>query len=217
MEIEKKRDLILEKFMEEFDIGMDFMKHQVRHNTFDGLTGWLLNPIASWLYKIFVAPSIREHALENFNTLFDCAQEFNGNPVCMESAIEIIEAKFDELTENDPSYQRFDKKHDKAEEMIELIKEGFAQQLLLTKKLMDSPGETYEEIIKNAFKSRNTFMQFTEEQLRNTSRGLNLLVSEKKLLKVPGIIKSQTKRLLQKGYDYTVERAYIQVDEIFPK
>ncbi len=217
MEMDKKRDLILEKFMEEFDIGMKYMKDQVRHNLYDGLTGWLLNPIASWLYKIFVAPSIRDHALDNFNTLLECAQEFNGNEVCMDSAIKIIEERFDELTENDPSYQRFDKKHEKAEEMIQLIKEGFAQQLLLTKKLIDSPGETYEEIIRNAFKTRNTFMQFTDEQLENTLRGLNLLVTENKLLKVPSLIKKQTQRLLRKGYDYTVERAYIQVDEIFPK
>lgn len=217
MEMDKKRDLILEKFMEEFDIGMKYMKDQVRHNLYDGLTGWLLNPIASWLYKIFVAPSIRDHALDNFNTLLECAQEFNGNEVCLDSAIKIIEERFDELTENDPSYQRFDKKHEKAEEMIQLIKEGFAQQLLLTKKLIDSSGETYEEIIRNAFKTRNTFMQFTDEQLENTLRGLNLLVTEKKLLKVPSIIKKQTQRLLKKGYDYTAERAYIQVDEIFPK
>jgi len=217
MEIEKKKDLILEKFMEEFDIGMNYIRDQIRHNLYGGITGWLLNPIASWLYKIFIAPNIRDQALDNFNTLFVCAQEFNGNEVCMDSAIKIIEDKFDELTENDASFQRFDKKHNKAEEMIELIKEGFAQQLLLTKKLMDSPGESYEEIIKNAFKSRDTFMQFTDEQLQNTARGLNLLVTEKDLLKVPGIIKSQTKRLLRKGYDYTVERAYTQVDEIFPK
>lgn len=217
MEIENKRDLILEKFMDEFDIGMKYMKDQVRHNLYGGITGWLLNPIASWLYKIFVAPSIRDHALDNFNALIECAQEFNGNEVCMDSAINIVEERFDELTENDPSFQRFDKKHEKAEEMIQLIKEGFAQQLLLAKKLMDSPGETYEEIIRNAFKTRHTFMQFTEEQLENTLRGLNLLVTEKKLLKVPGMIKKQTQRLLQKGYDYTVERAHIQVDEIFPK
>ncbi|MHA1300089.1 MAG: hypothetical protein ACTSO9_11775 [Candidatus Helarchaeota archaeon] len=217
MELEKKRDLILEKYMEEFDLGMEYLKDQIRHHLYEGITGWLLNPIASWLYKIFVAPSIRDQALDNFNALFECAQEFNGDPVCMESAMNIIDSKFEDLIENDPSYQRFDKKHEKAEEMKELIKEGFAQQLLLTKKLMDSPGETYEEIIRNAFKDRENFKVFTEEQLENTYRGLELLVSEKKLLKVPGIIRNSTKRMLRKGYDYTVERAWQQLDEIFPE
>ena len=217
MELEKKRNLILDRFMEEFDDGMAYMKDQIRHNLYDGITGWLLNPVASWLYKIFVAPSIRDQALENFNTLFDCAKEFNGDEICMDSALEIVSENFDELTKNDSTYNRFDKKHDKAEDMKLLIKEGFAQQLLLTKKLMDSPGETYEEIIRNAFMTKDIFLKFTEEQLENTSRGLNLLVSEKKLLKVPNFIRDQTKRLLQQGYDYTVERAINQVNDIFSK
>ncbi|MHA1380066.1 MAG: hypothetical protein ACTSRG_16970 [Candidatus Helarchaeota archaeon] len=217
MEIEKKRDLILEKYIEEFDMGMKYLKDQIRHHMYEGITGWFMNPIASWLYKVFVAPSIRDQAVDNFNALFDCAQEFNGNKVCMDSAMEIIEQKFEDLIEKDASYQRFDKKHDKAEQMKQLIKEGFAQQLLLTKKLMDSPGETYEEILRNAFKDRENFTKFTKEQLENTSRGLELLVSEKKLLKVPSIIKNQTKKMLKKGYDYTVERAWQQLDEVFPE
>ena len=101
---------------------------------------------------------------------------------------------------------------------MQLIKEGFAQQLLLTKKLMDSPGETYEDILKNAFEnSRKVFEKFTEEQLQSTYRGLELLLTERRLLKVPGIIRSQTKRMLQKGYDYTVERAYQQLNDVFPE
>ena len=215
MEIEKKRELILDRFMKEFDDGLQYIKDQVRHSLYEGVTGWLVNPIASWLYKLFVAPSIRDHALKNFNTLLECAQNFNGKEVCMERAMEIIEENFEELTKNDPSYQRFDKKHKKADEMIALIKEGFAQQLILAKKLLESEGDTYEEIIRNAFKSREIFEEFTNQQLNNTYKGLNLLLTEKKLLKVPGIIKEQTKCLLKRGYDFTAQRAVAQIDEMF--
>lgn len=217
MEIEKKKELILERYIKEFDDGLRYIKTQIRYNLYEGITGWFLNPIASLLYKVFIAPSIRDQALDNFNKLFECSQEFNGSKVCMESATNIINQKFDDIIKNDPSYQRFDHKHEKAEDMKSLIKEGFAQQLLLTKKLMDSDGESYEEIIKNAFESREFFMKFTNEQLESTYRGLKLLLTEKSLLKVPSIIRSQTRRILQKGYDYTVQRAMIQIDEIFPE
>ena len=204
----KNEDIIMEHWVSDFDDTQIEIKAMIKEEFYSGIWGFLLNRLIAWSFDFFLTPDIRKKAIKQFEIYINAAKEYTGNNE------EILEKYFDTYLINDIGYIRCKRNHPKFPELEERMKKSLLLRVTGTKKLLESEGETHDELLKNAHPNKNEALKSILMQLENAEENLNFAIEEK-MLKISSMIRDSTIKILRKeiafGRNYFKEK----IDELY--
>ncbi|NVM31997.1 MAG: hypothetical protein HWN65_24365 [Candidatus Helarchaeota archaeon] len=125
-----------------------------------------------------------------------------------------MEKYFDEYLKNDPAYARIKKNHPKTPEITERIKGQF---LLLVKRannLLNSEGETYYDLIFDAYKTKEAAEKAYKELMRDTEENVEFTI-ENKLLKISSLVRKPIIKIVRKELEIGKKYAKNKLYDVF--
>ena len=207
-DIIKKEDILMEHWVSDFDDTQVEIKRMIKEEFYSGIWGLLLNRLIAWSFDFFLAPDIRKKAIKQFEIFINAAKEYEGNDE------EILEKYFNEYMLNDVGYIRCKRTHPKFPELKEKMKKSLLLRVAGTKQLLESEGETHDELLKNAHSTKEEALDSILIQIKNAEDNLNFAIEEK-MLKISSLIRDSTIRILRKEIEFGKVYFKEKMDELY--
>jgi len=204
----KIEDIIMEHWVSDFDDTQIEIKRMIKEEFYSGIWGFLLNRLIAWSFDFFLTPDIRKKAIKQFEIYINAAKEYTGKDE------EIIEKYFDFYLINDVGYIRCKRNHPKFSELKERMKKSLLLRVAGTKELLESKGETHDELLKNAHPNKEEALESILLQLQNAEDNLNFAIEEK-LLKISSLIRESTIKILRKEIEFARNYFKEKIDELY--
>jgi len=203
-------DIIKNQWIQDFDDTQIEIKRMIKEEFYQGLVGILLNRFIAWTFDFFLAPDIREKAINQFNIYLEAAVEYNGNDE------EILEKYFYRYMINDVGYTRCKRNHPKFPELREMMKTSLIVRVKGTQELLHSSGSTHDQLFKNAHPNKEEALESFLIQLTNAENNLEFAYKNK-LLNISPLIKDSTMKILRKEIEFGKQYFKEKVDELYKK
>lgn len=204
----RNAEILKNQWLYELEETMREVDALIRKEFYTGIWGILFNRIVAEVYNIFLSPDIKDKILRQFDLLILAAKEYNGN------ADTIVEKYYEEYLTNDPGWGRCKKRHSKSPELRERIKKSFALMLKNTHDLLNSTGECYDDLLFNAYKTKDIAWEATFNLLNDTKESFDFTVKHK-LVKINRLIRDQTIRILRREIEVAHEYYEKKLNDIF--
>ncbi|NVM27326.1 MAG: hypothetical protein HWN65_00680 [Candidatus Helarchaeota archaeon] len=205
---QKNAEILITQWIKEFEATLREIKKLIREDFYSGVWGLLFNRIIVLIYKLFFSSEIRKKVLSQFELILEVGKEYDENPE------EILDKYFDEYLKNDPAYARIEKNHPKTPEIVERIKHQF---LLLVKRannLLNSEGETYYDLIFDAYKTKDAAEKAYTELMRNTEDHVEFAIKNK-LLKISSLVRKPIIKIVRKELEIGKKYAKNKLNDVF--
>ncbi len=206
----KNEDIILEHWVSDFDDTQIEIKSMIKEEFYPSIWGILLNRLMAWSFDFFLAPDIRKKAIKQFEIYIKAAKEYTSNDKV------IIEKYFDNYLKNDVGYIRCRRNHSKFPELKEKMKKSLIIRISGTKKLLESRGETHDELLKNAYPNKKEALESVLIQIQNAEDNLNFAI-EHKMLKISSLIRDSVLNILRKEIEFGKNYFEEKIDELYAK
>ena len=207
--LQEHAQFIKEELIKEMDMGLDYIQTCIG-NMYGGVTGWFLNPIARLVYHIMARKDIRDKAIAQIDIVLDCAMKYNGS-----NLDQLIQENFEDYMLNDQSFHRCKKNH-KVYPIIEgIMKDLFKSRIEPTHKLLNSNGNCYEELTKNAFSEKEFALGNLQRELDFSYKVLDVIKEHRRVIKLPSFVRSPVIKIMQFGQQYAKERLTERINEIY--
>ena len=207
--------LIKREFIREMDKGLGKIKKSISR-TYSGL---LTNIPSNIFYYVYFRGKVRENVL-------------NQIKICLRMAIDYDSTNLDELIEkykveylhNDLISIHCKKDHPLFSELQEITINNLYSRIPILHTLIDSEGETYNELVSNAFKSESDVHRVLEIQMIFIDQWIDILADNKDILLAPKIInvplpisKEAVFKVILETYEYGLQRLEEKMEHFFPK
>ena len=203
-------EIIRNQWIQDFDDTQIEIKRMIKEEFYQGLVGILLNRLIAWTFDFFLAPDIREKAINQFDIYLEAAAEYNDNDE------EILEKYFYRYMINDVGYTRCKRNHPKFPLLREMMKTSLIVRVKGTQELIHSAGFTHDELFKNAHPNKEEALESLMIQLKNAEYNLEFAY-ENKLLNISPLIKDSTMKILRKEIEFGKQYFKEKVDELYKK
>ncbi len=206
---QKNAEIIKNQWREELEGSMAEIEGLIKEEFYTGIWGVLFNRIIASVYSLFLSNDIKHKILKQGDLLIEAAREFDGN-----SESEILDKYYEPYLANDPAWARCKKRHSKASELKERIKKSFTIMLRNTHTLLQSHGECYNDLLFNAYKTKEDAWKATFNLINDTEDNLEFTV-EHKMMKINRLIRDQTIKILRR--EIAIARKYYEnkLNDIF--
>jgi hypothetical protein len=207
-QFEKNAEILKQEWTEKLEGAMEDLEAAIKEDFYAGVWGLLFNRIMARLYSLFLSKDIKKKLLKQFDLLLKAGKEYNGN------SNEVLEKYFAEYLANDPAYERCKKTHSKTPELRDRIKKSFAVMIKNTSDLLNSCGNSYEELMCNAYKTKDTAWKATFCLIDDAEESMEFTIRHK-LLKISSLIRHPTIKLLRQ--EIIISRDYYtkKLNEIY--
>ena len=205
---QKNSEVLKEYWVSEIDDTIKNIKRSLDH-FFSGIWGWMLNPFVKFAYKFFLSPDVRKKSIAQLDPILDGARLLNSN-----NLDEVIENYFEDFKKNDLATLRCRKKHEKYPELLENMRKNYIARVKGAKILINSNGESYSELVRNAFSNKEEARNIMIKTLHLAKEGLDFVV-ENEMMKLSSLIKSQTIRILYEEFNYKENYFKEQIERIY--
>lgn len=207
-QFKKNEEILRQEWTEKLEGAMGDLEAAIKEDFYAGVWGLLFNRIVARLYNLFLSKDIKKKILKQFDLLIKAGKEYNGN------SNEVLEKYFPEYLANDPGYERCKKMHSKTQELRDRIKKSFALMVKNSNDLLKSHGESYEELMRNAYKTKDTAWKATFCLIDDAEQSLTFTVQHK-LLKISSLIRQPTIKLLKEEIEISREYYIKKLNEIY--
>lgn len=202
--------IIKSQWIQDFDDTQIEIKRMIKEEFYRGLVGILLNRLIAWTYDFFLAPDIREKAINQFDIFLEAATEYNNNDE------EILDKFFYKYMINDVGYTRCKRNHPKFPDLREMMKKSLIIRVKGTQDLLHSIGSTYDELFENAYSNKEEALKSSLIQIANAENNLEFAFKNK-LLNISPLIKDSTMKILRKEIEFGKQYFKEKVDELYKK
>ncbi|MDD1777074.1 MAG: hypothetical protein LUQ65_02820 [Candidatus Helarchaeota archaeon] len=207
-QVEKNAKILKQEWIEKLEGAMEDLEAAIKEDFYSGVWGLLFNRMVARLYSLFLSKDIKKKLLKQFDLLIKAGKEYNGN------SNEVLEKYFPEYLANDPGYERCKKTHSKTPELRDRIKKSFALMVKNSNDLLNSSGDCYEELMRNAYKTKDAAWKATFCLIDDAEEDFQFTIHHK-MLKISSLIRQQTIKLLQKEIEISREYYTKKLNEIY--
>ncbi|MBD3188127.1 hypothetical protein GF325_14920 [Candidatus Bathyarchaeota archaeon] len=211
LEVNDKISIIRESLIEEMDIGFDFVDEYMARSRKKGLWGAIMSSLEKFVFRYFARDNVRTKTIAQIDIIFQAAMEFNqGTP--ME---DLGKKYFQEYLENDETYERCHKNHEKFPVIVENIKIGFESRIKQTAiMLAKGNGNSYPELVVSTFDDKGEAASFLTKELQCVRNEIDVLNEDPAILRVP-VAKKRILEIIEEGYRYAWRRLYENLEKYY--
>lgn len=207
-QFKKNAEILKREWTEKLEGAMEDLEAAIKEDFYAGVWGLLFNRIVARLYSLFLSKDIKKKLLKQFDLLLKAGKEYNGN------SNEVLEKYFAEYLANDPAYERCKKTHAKTPELRDRIKKSFAVMVKNTSDLLNSCGNCYEELMCNAYKTKDAAWKATFCLIDDAEESMEFTIHHK-MLKISSIIRPPTIKLLRQEIEISRDYYTKKLNEIY--
>jgi len=214
-EEEKKNVYVIKReFIRELDHGLGKIKKLISR-VYSGL---LTNIPSNIFYYLYFRGDVRNNVINQIKISLRMAIAYNGNNI---DAL-ITTHKADYL-KNDLISLHCKKEHPIFPELQEITINNLYSRVPILNALIHAHGNTYDELVKNAFTSKEEVRRVLEIQLIFMDQWIELIAKNKDVLVAPRILevelpieKETIFKIIVETYEYGMERLEKKLDGFFP-
>ena len=206
----KRRNLeiIRAEVEKELDLGFRHAEYEME-KLHGGLMGSVVTPLIKFVYFFAARDKIREMGHRQLNIMVKCVSGCGGTNLS-----EVLKRNFNEYIKHDETYIRCDRTHSKAMELEEIIWEIYRSRVEAMSVIAHGHGKSYDELVRNAM-GKGDAKRLLGKNLQYTRRMLSLIETERNLLDIPAVGRSDVIKMLNISFDYAQKRLDSRIDEIF--
>ncbi|MFX1293839.1 MAG: hypothetical protein ACFFD2_03120 [Promethearchaeota archaeon] len=205
---QKNSAILKEQWDEGLKNTMDEINKLIKEDFYTGIWGFLFNKIIAIIYSFFFSKDIKEKILRQSIVLLEASKEYDGN------SDEIVEKFFEQYLLEDPSFERSKKNHPKSPELKEIYKRSFIILVKETNILLHSEGENYDELYKNAYKTKEKAREATLSIIDDAKENLDFAV-ENKMINVNRLVQKPIIKILRKEIEIGRQYYEEKINKIF--
>jgi len=206
---DKKRDLILGEFDRVIDSTIAYLEDKIAER-FSGILGKVLRKIASELFGWFLKMGGKERGLKTFEYIVDRAFEVDDG-----NLDGVIDAGFEKYLKHNDVWLITHRTHPAAARLEAILKDEFKKRVIIYTHFVHGKGDTYPEMVRNAFPEKKKLLDMIDEQFEATWKIINLVNDEKGLIKVPSALKSPALKIARTCLEVMEEKIKKDTEAIY--
>ncbi len=202
------RDIVREEMVREIEMGEKFAFERLERIHPLGI--FLLRPLTYALMAEYRRRDSRR-VRGQLDTLLKAAEwKMNGH-----GSAAVNRRYLGEYLRNDLIHRRANRRSKNFGALRNLLGELFVSRVDMIARLMGSRGGSYEELTRDAFRTRREAERFLAQQLAIHDDIIRLFEEDAGLLRIPGPVRGHILRVVRETYEYAKERVSERMDEIF--
>jgi hypothetical protein len=215
--VERNYKIVEERMIRQMEISLNFGKSLIDTELDARVLNVIVRPIVKAFYKYWSDKDAKIGTLEQIKVTLDTAKELvtNGQS-SSEFFNRAINQNFPKYLENDQTNRQCKKNHRNYQKLRDVTKKCFITQveesIVLLK--VDENINTYSELSKAAFNTKDKAYQALKRQLDYNEEGISIVERDSSILSVIAG-KDVILRVLRKGFELTKEKLIEELDEIF--
>jgi len=209
-DLEENLAIIRNEIISEIDRGLDFADKKIA-NIYIGMFSFVVNPLARLIFKYFAMREARKRGLERVDLFINCIREACTS---RKSVDRIVDENFEEFLNCNEIWIRRNPSHKRIAEFRKSLKEEFRLQMIIFDKVVCARGNSYSELVRNAYPDRRALDELVERQFKMVETQMKL-AEEKDLLKIPSAIRTEVTQIMRYVFDYAKNRIREKSDEIY--
>jgi len=172
-----------------------------------GLLNFIVKPVVKAFYSYWTDTDARQGTLEQIRVTLDCGKELimNGNLKSKDAFEKAVEKYFPIYLKNDQTYRQCRKNHSNFKKLVEITKDCFITQVEETLAFFQvdkTDIETYDDLCREVFKSKEDAFQSLMRQLDYNEAGIIIVEKDPNILKI-ATGKNIIVKTLRKGFEIT--------------
>lgn len=213
MKSEKKKKIILDEVEREIMVYKDYLEKKIDEK-FSGILGIAIKKTAKVLFNWVTKSGFINRFKKNYEFLLDACEELNEREADIS---EIIKEKKDEYLSSNEIYLRANKKSEKIKKLEKFLLDEFKVRLKIYSRILSAEGESYDELVKNAFKEKSELEKLIKEEFKIIKNTLELISSEKDLIKIPSPIRTPILKIFSTSAEIMKEKMFEDIERIYKK
>ncbi|MBD3185926.1 hypothetical protein GF325_03770 [Candidatus Bathyarchaeota archaeon] len=206
--------LIKREFIRELDKGLGIIKKSISRV----YSGVLTNIPSNIFYYIYFRGKVRRHVLNQIKISLRMAIDYH--PERMEAMVEKYKSEY---LENDLITMHCRQDHPIYSELREITINNLYTRIPILHELINSHGNTYHELVKNAFSSKEEIRRVLEIQLIFIDQWIEILNDNKDILISPKVLgfglpiePDTVFKVIMETYEYGMARLEEKMQHFFP-
>jgi hypothetical protein len=208
--MQKNREIIKRELISEIDTGLDFTKKKISH-LYKGIFS-VFNPLLEKLFEWFALDRARDAGIKRIDFFLDIASGCDSK-----NLEKIVEKYFEEYLRHSESYARLNLKHGKFPEFKANQKEEFRMRVEILSKLLAADGDTYDELVKDAFPKRSDLDKLLNREYGIVERQMKLIETSHGLMKIPRMMRSEVFIVTRSAYEFQKKKMCERCDSIYSR
>ncbi|GAB4322014.1 MAG: hypothetical protein Kow0069_26600 [Promethearchaeota archaeon] len=207
----KNRELVLEALLRDVDLGLAKLKALIQREYPD-----VLHKVSiPFVYNLYVRDKIRSDTVRQIELVLKAAERYDGTNLDA-----LTDEYFDEYFSHDLVNHHCRHDHPRFEELKKIIRLSFRARIVPAHRVLNAPsGETYEDLIRQVYATRQATRKALEEHLVIADKAIDLIEHHKDLVKGPiyrAVYLGRNIRVIRAGYEFALELLLKRLDQIFP-
>ncbi len=205
--IERNYRLIQQTMINQMERSFEIGRQLIDTELDAGLLNFVVKPVVKAFYSYWTDKDARQGTLEQIRVTLDCGKELitNGNLNTKGAFERAIEKYFPIYLKNDQTYRQCRKNHKNFKSLVEITRDCFitqVQETMLFFQVDKENIETYDQLCREVFKSRQEAHISLMKQLDFNEAGIKIVEKDPSILKIiTG--KNIIVKTLRKGFDIT--------------
>jgi len=186
-------------------MSMDFGREIIEEEVNVGLLNIIVKPIVRAFYSYWSNNEIRKGTIKQIKTVIDSAKSLLNVDIPGKEYEEVIENNFKDFLDGDSTSKRCKKYHKNYKKLEQNLLENFrdkVKEAILFLKADEDDVETYEDLTRNVYKTKDLAYKALITQLNFTDDGIKVIESDISIIDVPAA-KKLIVRALRRGFEMT--------------
>ncbi|MHA1733813.1 MAG: hypothetical protein ACTSU5_17855 [Promethearchaeota archaeon] len=209
--VKKNLGLIRRALIEDIDLGLKQLKRLIE-DEYPDILHKLSIPL---IYNLFVKDRLRGDTIRQINLVLKAAEEYDGT-----NLDELTEKYFEEYFKHDVVSKHCKHDHPKFPLLKEITKTSFRARIIPAYRVLnEGAGETYNDLIKSVYKTRDMTRKALEEHLIIADKAIDVIEDNKDVVKGPlyqAVYLARNIRIIRAGYEFALQHLTRRLDDIFP-
>jgi hypothetical protein len=208
---EKKKKIVLERVEKEIMSYGEFLERKIEER-FSGIIGLAIRKTAKMLFKWVMKSGAINRVKKNFEFILDTCEILDERDLD-----EIVKEKREGYLNSNEIYMRANKKSEKIKALEKFLIGEFKVRLKIYSRILNADGESYEELVKNAFKEKGELEKLIKEEFKIIKNAIELISSEKDLIRIPSAMRSPLIKIFSVSAEIMKEKMLEDIDKIYKK
>jgi hypothetical protein len=204
---ERNAEIVGNRMMRIMHMSMDFGREIIDQEVNVGIFNFIVKPIVKTFYNYWSNTEIRKGTIKQIKAVFNCARSLLNDETTEEKFREAIGTFFPDFFGGDSTSKRCKENHRNYDKLKQILYDNFydkVKETILFLKVDKVNIESYEDLIREVYKSKEEAYNALIKQLNFTDDGISLIESDISIVKVP-TAKELIVRALRKGFEMTKE------------
>lgn len=206
--MKKNIRIIMEEMQREIEYAGDYLEERLK-SRFPGILGAGIRKVARMLFNWIMNVGALERFNRNFEFVLKVAPQLKKKDLDT-----VVKENLGGYLKTNEVYLRANKKSKLYPSLEQLLEKEFASRLKIYSRLVEAKGDSYSELVRDAYPEKKELKKMVEEQFRITNDIIHLL-GEGDLVKVPLAIRSPVMKVISSSFQFMKEKILEDIEKIY--